>query len=73
MTSGAVYPDAARFAELAGRRRVVPVIRRLLADGVLLGFTLFFAAGPAVGLGLLFAGASRRWFTGEKAPSPAAA
>jgi hypothetical protein len=42
-------------------------------DGVLLGFTLFFAAGPAVGLGLLFAGASRRWFTVEKAPGPTAA
>jgi hypothetical protein len=31
-------------------------------DGFLLGFTLFFAAAPAVGLGLLWAGASRRWF-----------
>ncbi len=33
MTSGAVSPDEARFAELARERRVVPVTRRLLADG----------------------------------------
>jgi hypothetical protein len=31
-------------------------------DGLLLGFTLFFAAGPAVGLGLLLARAARGWF-----------
>ncbi len=33
MTSGAVSPDETRFAELARARRVVPVTRRLLADG----------------------------------------
>ena len=33
MTSGAVTPDRARFRELARDRRVVPVTRRLLADG----------------------------------------
>jgi anthranilate synthase component I len=33
MTSGAVQPDAETFAELARGRRVVPVTRRLLADG----------------------------------------
>jgi hypothetical protein len=27
-------------------------------------FTLFFAAGPAVAVGLLLAGAARRWFDG---------
>ncbi|HEY3505831.1 MAG TPA: anthranilate synthase component I [Actinocatenispora sp.] len=32
MTTGAVSPDEATFAELATRRRVVPVTRRLLAD-----------------------------------------
>ncbi|SDZ08804.1 anthranilate synthase, component I [Micromonospora pattaloongensis] len=32
MTTGAVSPDVATFAELARTRRVVPVIRRLLAD-----------------------------------------
>jgi magnesium-transporting ATPase (P-type) len=31
-------------------------------DGAFLGFPLFFAAGPAVGLGLVMAGAARRWF-----------
>jgi hypothetical protein len=43
------------------------------ADGVLITITLFFAAGPAVGLGLLLAGASRRWFAAEQAPGPTAA
>jgi hypothetical protein len=43
------------------------------ADGLLLGFTLFFVAGPAVGVGLLLAAASRRWFAGEQAPGPTAA
>jgi anthranilate synthase component 1 len=33
MTSGAVRPDEASFRELARTRRVVPVTRRLLADG----------------------------------------
>jgi anthranilate synthase component 1 len=33
VTSGAVSPDETRFAELARARRVVPVTRRLLADG----------------------------------------
>ncbi|HEY6594649.1 MAG TPA: anthranilate synthase component I [Asanoa sp.] len=33
MTSGAVTPTQDRFAESAARRRVVPVTRRLLADG----------------------------------------
>jgi anthranilate synthase component 1 len=28
-----VTPDLAKFRELAGHRRVVPVVRRLLADG----------------------------------------
>ncbi|WP_329102371.1 anthranilate synthase component I [Micromonospora sp. NBC_01699] len=32
-TTGAVSPDEATFRELAGSRRVVPVTRRLLADG----------------------------------------
>ena len=42
-------------------------------DGVLVGFSLFFAAGPAVGLGLALVGASRRWFAPEQASSPTAA
>jgi len=33
MTTGAISPDEAGFAELARTRRVVPVTRRLLADG----------------------------------------
>ena len=33
MTTGAVVPDEATFRELARHRRVVPVTRRLLADG----------------------------------------
>ena len=33
MTTGAVTPDEATFRELARTRRVVPVTRRLLADG----------------------------------------
>jgi anthranilate synthase component 1 len=33
MTTGAVSPDEATFHEIARTRRVVPVIRRLLADG----------------------------------------
>ncbi|TDC01475.1 anthranilate synthase component I [Micromonospora fluostatini] len=32
MTDGAVSPDLTTFTELAGRWRVVPVVRRLLAD-----------------------------------------
>jgi hypothetical protein len=42
-------------------------------DGVLIGFTLFFAACPAVGLGLVVVGAGRRWFADEPAPTPTAA
>jgi hypothetical protein len=42
-------------------------------DGLLLGSTLFFVAGPAVGLGLLLAGASRRWFAAGRGPGPTAA
>ncbi|HEU4426962.1 MAG TPA: anthranilate synthase component I, partial [Pilimelia sp.] len=33
MTTGAVSPDPDRFRELARDRRVIPVVRRLLADG----------------------------------------
>jgi hypothetical protein len=33
----------------------------------LVGFTLFFAAAPLVGLGLLTVGAGRRWFTEDPA------
>ena len=33
MTTGAFQPDRDQFAELARTRRVVPVTRRLLADG----------------------------------------
>src|SRR2546421_6977018 len=33
MTTGAVIPDEATFRELARVHRVVPVTRRLLADG----------------------------------------
>ena len=33
MTTGAVSPDERTFHELAATRRVVPVVRRLLADG----------------------------------------
>jgi protein-S-isoprenylcysteine O-methyltransferase Ste14 len=32
------------------------------ADGVLIVLTLFFAAGPLVGLGLVVLGPGRRWF-----------
>ena len=32
--------------------------------GSLVAFTAFFAAGPTVGVGLLLAGAGRRWFDG---------
>ena len=35
--------------------------------GFLIGFTLFFAAGPLTGLGLLVAGPARRWFTERQA------
>ena len=36
---------------------------RLVAEGApLVAFTLFFAAAPLVGLGLLAVGAGRRWF-----------
>src|SRR5438874_11553209 len=33
MTTGEVTPDLATFRELARSRRVIPVVRRLLADG----------------------------------------
>jgi hypothetical protein len=36
--------------------------------GSLVAFTAFFAAGPAVGVGLLLAGAGRRWFDGTAQP-----
>jgi hypothetical protein len=35
--------------------------------GPLAGFTLFFAAGPLVGLGLLLVGTGRRWFSEPQA------
>jgi anthranilate synthase component 1 len=47
MTNGAVAPDEATFIELAGRRRVVPVTRRLLADGETpVGVYTKLAGGP---------------------------
>ncbi|GAA2467177.1 anthranilate synthase component I [Winogradskya humida] len=47
MTSGAVVPDEAGFVEQAGRRRVVPVVRRLLADGETpIGVYRKLAGGP---------------------------
>ncbi|MFD2092296.1 hypothetical protein [Blastococcus deserti] len=38
------------------------------AAGTVLGFTLFFAVGPLVGLGMLLAGPGRRWFGGASQP-----
>jgi hypothetical protein len=35
-------------------------------DGVILGLSLFFAAGPLVGLGMLLVGPGRRWFGSER-------
>jgi hypothetical protein len=35
-------------------------------DTVLITFTLFFAAGPVVGLGLIVVGAGRRWFEPDR-------
>ncbi|WP_305786384.1 anthranilate synthase component I [Symbioplanes lichenis] len=47
MTSGAVQPDEATFVTQAGERRVVPVIRRLLADGETpIGVYRKLAGGP---------------------------
>ncbi|HEV8568774.1 MAG TPA: anthranilate synthase component I [Actinoplanes sp.] len=47
MTSGAVVPDEDGFLAQAGRRRVVPVIRRLLADGETpVGVYTKLAGGP---------------------------
>jgi anthranilate synthase component 1 len=47
MTSGAVAPDEAAFVALAARRRVVPVTRRLLADGETpVGVYTKLAGGP---------------------------
>ncbi len=37
-------------------------------DTVLATFTVFFAAGPVVGLGLVLTGAGRRWFAAEQGP-----
>jgi hypothetical protein len=34
------------------------------AEGAILSFTLFFGAGPLVGLGMLLVGPGRRWFGG---------
>jgi hypothetical protein len=42
-------------------------------DTVLATFTVFFAAGPVVGLGLVLTGVGRRWFAAEQAPGPTAA
>lgn len=36
--------------------------------GSLVAFTVFFAAGPAVAIGLLLSGAGRRWFDGTPRP-----
>jgi hypothetical protein len=33
-------------------------------DGTIVAFSLFFASGPLVGLGMLFVGPGRRWFDG---------
>ncbi|AGL15591.1 anthranilate synthase component I [Actinoplanes sp. N902-109] len=47
MTSGAVTPDEAAFVAQAAHRRVVPVIRRLLADGETpIGVYRKLAGGP---------------------------
>ncbi|HEX5541682.1 MAG TPA: anthranilate synthase component I [Micromonospora sp.] len=47
MTSGVVSPDETTFGELARTRRVVPVIRRLLADGETpIGVYRKLAGGP---------------------------
>jgi anthranilate synthase component I len=47
MTSGAVTPDEAGFLAEAARRRVVPVVRRLLADGETpIGVYRKLAGGP---------------------------
>ena len=47
MTTGAVTPDEATFAAVARRRRVVPVTRRLLADGETpVGIYRKLAGGP---------------------------
>jgi anthranilate synthase component 1 len=47
MTTGAVSPDEQTFREQARRRRVVPVIRRLLADGETpIGVYRKLAGGP---------------------------
>jgi anthranilate synthase component I len=47
MTTGTVSPDEARFHELARTRRVVPVVRRLLADGETpIGVYRKLAGGP---------------------------
>jgi hypothetical protein len=42
------------------------------ADAVLPAFTLFFAAGPIVGLALVLLGSGRTWFAAPRPPGPAA-
>jgi hypothetical protein len=37
-------------------------------DGTIVAFSLFFAAGPLVGLGMLLVGPGRRWFDGTPQP-----
>jgi hypothetical protein len=34
------------------------------SEGAIVSFSLFFAAGPLVGLGILLVGPGRRWFGG---------
>ena len=47
MTTGVVAPDEESFVDRAGRRRVVPVVRRLLADGETpVGVYTKLAGGP---------------------------
>jgi hypothetical protein len=39
-------------------------------DGTILAFSLFFALGPLVGLGMLLVGPGRRWFRGIDPATP---
>jgi hypothetical protein len=41
-------------------------------EGVLVGFSLFFAVGPVVGLGMVLLGPGRRWFQDATRAAPAA-
>jgi hypothetical protein len=43
-------------------------VRGAAVDGAPAAFTLFFAAAPAVGLGLVVLGAGRRWFEHPQQP-----